>query len=39
MPGAESHAAYVFTNVGVLKMLGDDNLIDKDKLGMWLSRR
>jgi geranylgeranyl transferase type-2 subunit beta len=33
MPGAESHAAYVFCCVGVLKMLGDEELIDKDKLG------
>jgi len=37
MPGAESHAAYVFTAVGALKILGDLDLIDKDKLGMWLS--
>jgi geranylgeranyl transferase type-2 subunit beta len=37
MPGAESHAAYVFTAVGALKILGDIDLIDKDKLGMWLS--
>jgi len=39
MPGAESHAAYVFCCVGALKMLGDEHLIDKDKLGLWLSRR
>ncbi len=37
MPGAESHAAYVFTAVGTLKILGDIDLIDRDKLGMWLS--
>jgi len=37
MPGAESHAAYVFTAVGALKILGDLELVDKDKLGMWLS--
>jgi len=37
MPGAESHAAYVFTGVGTLKILGDEELIDRDKLGMWLS--
>ena len=37
MPGAESHAAYVFTAVGALKILGDEDLIDRDKLGMWLS--
>ena len=39
MPGAESHAAYVFTAIGALKMLGDEDLIDRDKLGMWLSQR
>ena len=39
MPGAESHAAYVFTCIGVLKMLGNLDLVDKDKLGLWLSRR
>lgn len=39
MPGAESHAAYVFTAVGALKMLGDIDLIDTDKLGLWLSQR
>lgn len=36
MPGAESHAAYVFTCVGALKMLGCENLINIDKLGLWL---
>ena len=39
VPGAESHAAYVFTTVGTLKILGDIDLIDKDKLGLWLSKR
>ena len=39
MPGAESHAAYVFTAVGTLKILDDLDLIDCDKLGMWLSQR
>jgi len=39
MPGAESHAAYVFTAVGALKILGDIELIDTDKLGLWLSQR
>lgn len=39
MPGAESHAAYVFCCMGALKILGDDELVDKDKLGLWLSRR
>jgi geranylgeranyl transferase type-2 subunit beta len=37
VPGAESHAAYVFCTIGALKILGDDDLIDKDKLGLWLS--
>jgi geranylgeranyl transferase type-2 subunit beta len=36
VPGAESHAAYVFTGVGALKILGDVDLIDCDKLGEWL---
>jgi geranylgeranyl transferase type-2 subunit beta len=36
MPGAESHAAYVFTAIGALKILGDVDLIDCDKLGEWL---
>jgi len=39
MPGAESHAAYVFTAIGALKILGDLDLVDKDKLGFWLSQR
>jgi len=39
VPDAESHAAYAFTNVGTLKILGNVDLIDKDKLGLWLSRR
>jgi geranylgeranyl transferase type-2 subunit beta len=39
VPEAESHAAYVFCSVGALKILGDVDLIDKDKLGLWLSRR
>tara|TARA_B110000285_G_C14999391_1_gene550629 strand:+ start:698 stop:961 length:264 start_codon:yes stop_codon:yes gene_type:complete len=39
MPGAESHAAYVFCCVGAIKMMGYESLIDKDKLGQWLSRR
>jgi geranylgeranyl transferase type-2 subunit beta len=39
MPGAESHAAYVFTAIGALKILGDIDMIDCDKLGMWLSQR
>ena len=39
MPAAESHAAYVFCCVGSLKILGFEDLIDRDKLGLWLSRR
>jgi len=39
MPGAESHAAYVFCCVGALKMMNEDDKIDTDKLGLWLSRR
>lgn len=37
--GAESHAAYVFTAIGTLKILGDIDLIDCDKLGFWLNQR
>jgi len=37
VPGAESHAAYVFVSVGTLKILGDIDLIDCDKLGFWLN--
>ena len=39
VPGAESHAAYVFCSVGALKILGDVELIDRDKLGAWLCNR
>jgi len=39
MPGAESHAAYVFCCIGSLKILGCIDIIDRDKLGHWLSRR
>jgi len=38
-PGAESHAAYVFCCIGALVMLKQDDKIEKDKLGLWLSRR
>lgn len=38
-PDAESHAAYVFVCVGSLKMLDQDEHVDKDKLGLWLSQR
>lgn len=39
VPGAESHAAYTFCSIGALKILGDEDLIDRDKLGSWLSKR
>ena len=39
MPGAESHAAYVFCCIGSLKIMGFEKIIDRDKLGLWLSRR
>lgn len=36
----ESHAAYVFTGVGALKIGGYLDAIDKiDSLGLWLSER
>ena len=35
----ESHGAYVFCAVGSLKILDRLDLIDKEKLGMWLSER
>ena len=37
IPGAESHAAYVFTAIGTLKILGETSVISVDKLGLWLS--
>ena len=39
VPNAESHAAYVFTAVGTLKILGETDLLDRDQLGLWLSQR
>jgi len=30
VPNAESHAAYVFTAVGALKILGETDLLDRD---------
>ena len=30
VPAAESHAAYVFTAVGTLKILGETDLLDRD---------
>ncbi|KAL3445680.1 terpenoid cyclases/protein prenyltransferase alpha-alpha toroid [Aspergillus insuetus] len=38
-PGAESHAGQVFTCVGALAIAGRLDLIDKDRLGRWLSER
>ena len=38
-PGAESHAGQIFTCVGALAILGRLDLIDKDRLGAWLSER
>jgi len=38
-PGAESHAGQVYTCVGALAIAGRLDLIDKDRLGGWLSER
>lgn len=38
-PGAESHSGQVFTCVGALSILGRLDLVDRDKLGGWLSER
>ncbi len=38
-PGAESHAGQVYTCVGVLAIAGRLDLVDKDRLGGWLSER
>ena len=38
-PGAESHAGQIFTCVGALAILGRLDLVDKNKLGGWLSER
>ncbi|KKK13724.1 Rab geranylgeranyltransferase, beta subunit [Aspergillus ochraceoroseus] len=38
-PGAESHAGQVFTCVGALTIAGRTDLINKDRLGAWLSAR
>ncbi|KAN0069990.1 Terpenoid cyclases/protein prenyltransferase alpha-alpha toroid [Elaphomyces granulatus] len=38
-PGAESHAGQIFTCVGALAIAGRMDLIDKDRLGAWLSER
>ena len=38
-PGAESHAGQIFTCVGALAILGRLDLVDRDRLGGWLSER
>ncbi|KAI8846788.1 terpenoid cyclases/protein prenyltransferase alpha-alpha toroid [Chytridium lagenaria] len=39
IPGAESHAAYVFCCVGALAFADALHLVDADKLGWWLAER
>lgn len=38
-PGAESHAGQVLTCVAALAIAGRLDLVDKDRLGSWLSER
>lgn len=38
-PGLESHAAYTFCAVGALRIAGDNNIREKEKLARWLSER
>lgn len=38
-PGAESHAGQVFTCIGALSIAGRLDLVNKDRLGAWLSER
>ena len=38
-PGAESHAGQIFTCVGALAIAGRLDIVDKDRLGGWLSER
>lgn len=38
-PGAESHAGQVFTCIGALTIAGRLDLVNKDRLGAWLSER
>lgn len=38
-PGAESHSGQIFTCVGALSIVGRLDLVDKEKLGRWLSER
>ena len=38
-PGAESHAGQVFTCIGALAVAGRLDLVDRDRVGAWLSER
>ncbi|KAJ8612006.1 hypothetical protein MRB53_037649 [Persea americana] len=38
-PGAETHSGQIFTCVSALAILGRLDIVDKDKLGGWLSER
>ncbi|KAL8949386.1 MAG: hypothetical protein Q9222_004506 [Ikaeria aurantiellina] len=38
-PGAESHAGQIFVCVGSLAIAGKLEIVDKDRLGAWLSER
>ncbi len=38
-PGAESHAAQIYTCVGALSILGKKDLVDTERLSRWLSER
>jgi geranylgeranyl transferase type-2 subunit beta len=38
-PGAESHAGQIFTCVAALTIAGRLDVIDRDRLGAWLSER
>ena len=38
-PGAESHAGQVFTCIGAFAIAGRLDLVDRDRVGAWLSER
>jgi geranylgeranyl transferase type-2 subunit beta len=38
-PGAESHAGQIYTCIGALAIAGRLDLVDRDRLGGWLSER
>lgn len=38
-PGAESHAGQTFTCLGALAIAGQSDLVDRDRVGRWLSER